>query len=89
MNATIKATVSSIKVFFAVSYKTTNIAIKIIVSIILTKSKYHIPIAKEHNIITVMIHILIIIGIIPLPFEYQHINAKIGENKVIPYHIII
>ena len=43
MNATIKATVSSIKVFFAVSYKTTNVAIKIIVSIILTKSKYHIP----------------------------------------------
>ena len=89
MNATIKATVSSIKVFFAVSYKTTNVAIKIIVSIILTKSKYHIPIPNENNIITASIPLHIIIGIIPLPFEYQHINAKIGENKVRPYHIII
>ena len=41
--------------FLGVSYKTTNVVIKNIVFIILVKSKYHIPIAKEHNIMTVII----------------------------------
>lgn len=87
--ATIRPPVSVIALFFGVSCKTINVIIKIIVLIILIKSKYHIPILKEHSNITVIIHILIITGIVPLPFEYQHMNAKIGENNVIPYHIII
>ena len=70
-----------------VSYKTTNVVIKSIVFIILVKSKYHIPIAKEHNIMTVIIDTLIINAIIPLPLAYQQINAIKGEIKVIAYHI--
>ena len=87
--ATTRPPISANTLFFGASYKTINVIINIIVFIILVKSKYHIPIPKEHNIITVTIHILIITDIVPLPFEYQHINAKIGENNVIPYHIII
>ena len=62
---------------------------KNIVFIILVKSKYHIPIAKQHNIITVIIDTLIINPIIPLPFAYQQTNAIKGEINVIPYHISI
>ena len=75
--------------FLGVSYKITNVIIKNIVFITLIKSKYHIPIAKEHNIITVIIHTLIINAIIPLPLAYQQINAINGEINVIPYHISI
>ena len=73
--------------FLGVSYKTTNVVIKNIVFIILVKSKYHIPIAKQHNIITVIIDTLIINAIIPLPLAYQQTNAIKGEMIVIPYHI--
>lgn len=75
--------------FFGVSYKTTNVVMKNIVSIILIKSKYHIPILKEHNIMTVIINILITNEIIPLPLAYQQTNAMKGEINVIPYHINI
>ena len=70
-----------------VSYKTTNVVIKSIVFITLIKSKYHIPIAKEHNIMTVIIDTLIINAIIPLPLAYKQTNAIKGEINVIPYHI--
>ena len=73
--------------FLGVSYNTANVIIKNIVFIILVKSKYHIPIAKEHNIITVIIYTLIINAIIPLPLAYQQINAIKGEINVIVYHI--
>ena len=73
--------------FLGVSYKTTNVVTKNIVFIILVKSKYHIPIAKEHNIMTVIIHTLIINAIIPLPLAYQQTNAIKGEINVILYHI--
>lgn len=75
--------------FLGVSYKITNVVIKNIVFIILIKSKYHIPIAKEHNNITVIIDTLIINAIIPFPLAYQQTYAIKGEINVIPYHINI
>ena len=75
--------------FLGVSYKMTNVVIKNNVFIILVKSKYHIPMAKEHNIMTVTIDTLIINAIIPLPLAYQQTNAIKGEISVIPYHISI
>ena len=85
-------TIEHIKLYInslGVSYKTTNVVIKNIVFITLVKSKYHIPIAKEHNIITVIIATLTINVIIPLPLAYQQTNAIRGEISVIPYHISI
>ena len=84
-----KPPMSVIILFWGVLYKIINVVINIMVLIILVKLKYHIPIPKQHNIIIAIIQVLIITGIIPEPFEYQHINAKIGENKVKKYHIII
>ena len=68
-------------------YSNSPLRASINVFIILVKSKYHIPIAKEHNIMAVIIDTLIINAIIPLPLAYQQTNAIKGEINVIPYHI--
>lgn len=75
--------------FLGVSHKIINVITKNIVFSILIKSKYHIPIEKEQNIITTSIAILINVEMIPIPLAYQQTNAKIGESNVMPHHINI
>ena len=75
--------------FFGFLYNTTIVPKTRIVSIMLLKSKYHIPIPNENNIITASIPLHIIIDILLLLFAYQQIKASIGVIKVIIYHIII
>lgn len=75
--------------FLGLVYKTIIVAINKIVSMILLKSKYHIPIPKELNIIIASIPQHKINDILLLPLEYQQINARIGVNRVIIYQIII
>ena len=58
-------------------------------SIILLKSKYHIPILNDDKNITQSIKLLINIDILLVLFEYQQIYASNGEIRVILYHINI
>ncbi len=73
--------------FLGVSYKITNVVIKNIVFIILIKSKYHIPIAKEHNNITVIIDTLNYKCNNPIPLSIPTNICHKGRNQCysIPY----
>lgn len=75
--------------FLGLSYSTMTVDIKNIVFSMFVKEKYHNPILKQQNVITAIIAILINNDSLPFPFAYQEMNASIGENNVIPYHIII
>lgn len=78
-----------IAVRLGVLYKTSAVMTNIKLLIMLLQSKYQNPMEKQADIITANIRVSIIRGIIVFPLAYQQINAKTGESKVIPYHIII
>ena len=75
--------------FLGFIYNTKSVDIKIIKSIILFMSKYHIPILKHNISITDRIKLLIMIDTLLSPLAYQEIYANNGDNKVMVYHIII
>lgn len=53
------------------------------------RPKYQKPIEKHTDIMTAKIPISIMSDMVVFPLPNQQINANTGDNRVIPYHIII
>ena len=77
------------RVVLTSTYNTMIVTIKMIVSIVLLKSKYQNPIAKQNLNITPNIMDEIKSDILCDPLAYQEIYPKNGDINVIVYQIII